>query len=148
MRANPHRRTAEQIYLFVQHLGRRLRDVDRDLGVSPTRFSALAGLAFEGPGNVGDLAAFERVSRPSMTRLVRDMERDGLVLRLPDPDDGRGVRVRITEKGRALVEAVRARKIALVEVHLRGLEPQALTAIGSSFAALDELAEPREETDA
>jgi DNA-binding MarR family transcriptional regulator len=145
MEANPHRRTAEQIYLFVQHLGRRLRDVDRDLGVSPTRFSALAGLAFEGPGNVGDLAAFERVSRPSMTRLVRDMERDGLVRRLPDPDDGRGVRVRITDKGRALVEAVRTRKIALVETHLRGIGPEALAAIGASFDALDDLAEPQEE---
>jgi DNA-binding MarR family transcriptional regulator len=133
------RAEAERIYVFVQHLGRRLRDIDRVFGISPTRFSALAGLAFDGPTSVSELAAFERVKRPSMTRLVQDMERDGLVERRPDPDDGRGVRIRITTRGRALVERVRQRKIGLVEDFLQYLEPDVLRTIGTSFKALEGL---------
>ena len=40
----------ERIYLFVQHLGRRLRDIDARAGLTPTRFSALASLRFHADG--------------------------------------------------------------------------------------------------
>ena len=136
MTAIDHRREAERIYVFVQHLGRRLRDIDQAFGISPRRFSALAGLAFDGPTSVGELAAFERVKRPSMTRLVQDMERDGLIQRRPNPTDGRGVRIRITTRGRALVEQVRQRKIALVADFLAQLDPETLSAVRISFEAL------------
>jgi DNA-binding MarR family transcriptional regulator len=123
----------ERIYLFVQHLGRRLRDIDARAGLTPARFSALASLRFHGSRNIGELAADERVKAPSMTRLARDMTRDGLLTRRPDPADGRGVRIELTAKAAALFDAVRAAKIALVADYL---------AIEVAFAALDELAEP------
>jgi DNA-binding MarR family transcriptional regulator len=134
----------ERIYLFVQHLGRRLRDIDARAGLTSSRFSALASLRFHGSRNIGDLAADERVKPPSMTRLVRDMERDGLIRRSPDPDDGRGVRVELTEAAAALFDATRATKIALVADYLGGLAPPTQAAIRIAFAALDELAEPTE----
>ena len=136
MSTNDPRRDAERIYVFVQHLGRRLRDIDQAFGISPRRFSALAGLAFDGPTSIGELAAFERIARPSMTRLVQDMERDGLIQRRPDPTDGRGVRIRITARGRALVEEIRQRKIALVADFLAQLDPPTLSAVSVSFEAL------------
>ncbi|MFC3077278.1 MarR family winged helix-turn-helix transcriptional regulator [Phenylobacterium terrae] len=133
----------EQIYLFVQHLGRRLRDIDLQAGLSPARFSALASLAFHGPANVGELAQFERVSRPAMTRLARDMERAGLIRRRPDPQDRRGVRIEPTARGLALVEAVRTAKIALVAEHLDRLEPALRAQAAAVFGALEDLAEPQ-----
>jgi len=136
-------REAEQIYVFVQHLGRRLRDIDRACGISPARFSALAGLAFDGPTNISELAAFERVKRPTMTRLIQDMERDGLVERHADPVDGRGVRIRISVRGRRLVQQVRQRKIALVQEFLDKLDPKAVAAIGGTFDTLFTLGVPR-----
>src|SRR5215510_13319233 len=142
MADDKHHDDAERIYLFVQHLGRRLRDFDREVGMSNRRFSALAGLAFEGPTNVGELATFERVKRPAMTRLVQDMERAHLVERLADPHDGRGVRIRITQHGRALVKRVRERKIAFVQAYLENLAASDRAAIRTAFAALDDLAEP------
>src|SRR5690242_20267861 len=99
-----HQSDSERLYLLVQHLGRRLRDVDLAHGISSARFSVLAHLAFHGADNVGELAAAERVSRPAMTRLVRDMERSGLVRKAVDSRDGRGVRVELTAKGRSLLE--------------------------------------------
>ena len=146
MTTGSHGREAEQIYVFVQHLGRRLRDIDRAFAISPARFSALAGLAFDGPTNISELAAFERVKRPTMTRLVQDMERDGLVERHADPVDGRGVRIRITVRGRRLVQQVRQRKIALVQEFLDMLDPKAVSAIGGTFDALFTLGVPRTAT--
>ena len=134
----------EQIYLFVQHLGRRLREIDARAGLTPARFSALASLRFHGSKNVGELAADERVKPPSMTRLVRDMRRDGLLSSIPDPDDGRGVLVEMTAKATRLFDAIRAEKIALVAEYLATLPPDERSAIRRAFAALEELAEPTE----
>src|ERR1700722_6706315 len=126
----------ERIYLFVQHLGRRLRDIDARAGLTPARFSPLASLRFHGSRNIGDLAADERVRPPSMTRLVRDMERVGLLTRTPDPADGRGVLIEPTPRAIALFDAVRAEKIALVADYLETLRGPARTALKTAFAAL------------
>src|SRR5471030_2786753 len=131
----------ERIYLFVQHLGRRLRDIDARSGLTPTRFSALASLRFHGSRNIGDLAVDERVRAPSMTRLARDMERDGLLTRTADPADGRGVLIELTPLAVALFDKVRGEKIALVADYLADLTEPAKVAITIAFAALDDLAQ-------
>jgi DNA-binding MarR family transcriptional regulator len=134
----------ERIYLFVQHLGRRLREIDTSFGLTPARFSALASLHIHGSRNISDLAADERVKRPSMTRLVRDMERDGLLRRAPDPNDGRGVLIKLTPRAASLFKVARSTKIALVADYLHSLSPKTRTAIKIAFGALDDLAVPPE----
>ena len=113
---------AEAFYLVVLHIARLLKEVDLALGISTARFSSLASLQFHGTTNIGELAADENVSRPNMTRLVRDMAKAGLVATEPDPRDGRGVLVRITGQGRRLVKRSRDRKIAMVQDLLGKLE--------------------------
>jgi DNA-binding MarR family transcriptional regulator len=138
MAESKNRSDSERLYLVVQHLGRRLRDVDLEMGISPARFAVLAHLAFHGANNVGELAVLERVSRPAMTRLVRDMEKDGLVRRLPDSTDGRGVIVSLTAKGRSVLERVRNRKVALIEKELAPMDDAARQAVKIAVAALGE----------
>jgi DNA-binding MarR family transcriptional regulator len=58
----------------------------------------------EGPIRLTALAAKEGVSQPSMTQLVQRLERQGLVTRLADPDDGRAALVGITGQGQALLD--------------------------------------------
>ena len=50
----------------------------------------------------GELAARLRVEPPTVTRMLQRLESCGLVQRRRDPDDARGVRVYLTERGRAL----------------------------------------------
>jgi DNA-binding MarR family transcriptional regulator len=50
------------------------------------------------------LATKEGVSQPSMTQLVQRLERQGLVARLADPDDGRAALIGITVQGQALLD--------------------------------------------
>jgi DNA-binding MarR family transcriptional regulator len=55
---------------------------------------------------LGDLAADLDSTPRNITGLVDHLERDGLVERVPDPDDRRSVRARLTETGKARIEAI------------------------------------------
>lgn len=68
-----------------------------ELGES--RYCVLAALS-DGPMTVSGLAAHERVSTPSMSKLVTSMTHSGLVQRVRDESDGRRVDVSLTEGGR------------------------------------------------
>jgi DNA-binding MarR family transcriptional regulator len=69
-------------------------------GVRPSYGSVLMPL-FERDGlRLGEIAARARLSKQSMTALVRQCEDDGFVRRRRDPADGRAFRVELTPRGR------------------------------------------------
>jgi len=60
---------------------------------------------------VTGLADLLGVDAPSVTRKIQQLERDGLVARHADPDDGRATRIELTPAGRRTLERVlRARR--------------------------------------
>jgi DNA-binding MarR family transcriptional regulator len=80
----------------------------RGLGLGD--YSVLAILRSRG-GPSGELppkalAEATYVTSGGMTNLVKRLESNGLVARRPDPGDGRGTLVRITDAGRALIDSV------------------------------------------
>ena len=74
----------------------------KDLSASATL--VLNRVNQEGPMRLTALAAAEDTSQPAMTQLVQRMERQGLLERLSDPEDGRAALVAISAAGRALWE--------------------------------------------
>lgn len=93
---------AESLRFAVLHLSRGLRESGK-LGES--RFCVLAALS-NGSMTVSALASHERVSVPSMSKLVTAMVAAGLVSRERDAEDARRVEVSITDAGRkAFAEA-------------------------------------------
>ena len=48
-----------------------------------------------------DLARFAKIEQPPMAQMLARMERDGLILRAPDPADGRSSRITLTEIAKA-----------------------------------------------
>jgi DNA-binding MarR family transcriptional regulator len=76
-------------------------------GMSLTSLSTLATLDRTGPRRITDLAVIEGVTQPSMTVLVRSLERSGLVERRGDPTDKRVALIAITVKGTELLRARR-----------------------------------------
>ena len=55
---------------------------------------------------LGDLADDLSTTPRNITGLVDHLERDGLVERVPDPDDRRSVRARLTEAGKVRIQAI------------------------------------------
>lgn len=65
----------------------------------PCRF-VLHAIMMHGPVRMSEIGRHMGISRPYMTALVDKLVDDGLVERVPDPNDRRAVLVRITEAGR------------------------------------------------
>ena len=66
-----------------------------------------------------DLARFAKVEQPPMAQMLARMERDGLIQRSPDPDDGRSSRIVLKEAALArMPEAV----VALLQGNREALE--------------------------
>jgi DNA-binding MarR family transcriptional regulator len=122
VRTSVREETAELVRLAVARSSRRLRQqAGREL--SPSRAAALATIAREGPLTPSALAAIERISRPTTTRLIARLKEQGLVECTPDPNDGRSYLVALSEDGSALRELRRARKQAYIARLLDGADP-------------------------
>jgi DNA-binding MarR family transcriptional regulator len=65
---------------------------------------AIKGHRGDAPPTVGDLAGYLLLRPHSTVELVDRAEAAGLVQRTPDPDDGRVVRVRLTETGDRILQ--------------------------------------------
>ena len=104
---------ATEVRLLAGRLIRRLRQ-EAGGGLTPSQLSALASVERLGPIHLGALARVEGVSPPSLTRAVDRLEEQGAVRRVPDPVDGRAVRVEITPGGRAAIEDLRTARDAFL----------------------------------
>jgi DNA-binding MarR family transcriptional regulator len=104
-------------------------------GLSHTDWKILGALRWAGPPyrrSAGELAKIADLSSGAMTNRLDQLEEAGLVRRLRDPGDRRGVLVEPTEKGQTLRDetvGVQGRKEALVISALDKRERQQLNAL-------------------
>jgi MarR family transcriptional regulator, lower aerobic nicotinate degradation pathway regulator len=70
-------------------------------GVRRKHFSVMVALDDSGPTSQAQLGRRLALDRSDLHAIVADLEREGLIDRERDPDDGRRNRVRLTAKGRA-----------------------------------------------
>jgi DNA-binding MarR family transcriptional regulator len=111
---------ASRLRHAIARSARRLRQ-EAGTDLSPSLSAALATVDRHGPLTPSELAARERVQRPTITRVVCRLEEAGLVERAADPSDGRSALIAITPAGRALLEAGRTRKDAFLSERLEAL---------------------------
>jgi DNA-binding MarR family transcriptional regulator len=131
---------AERLTLAVGRLNRRLQAATG--GLSHGLLSAMAVISKRGPLRLSDLAQFEGVAAPSMTRTVAELEARGYVVRRQDPDDGRAVLVEAAEAGTAAVLDARTTRAQLVSELLAGLDEKDAAAIAAALPALERLTDP------
>ena len=101
--------------------------------------SALSSAERQGSLTMRDLCHAEQVQPPTMTRIVAALVEAGLVVREPDPIDGRVAWVKVTPDGRRLLERSRRRKEAYLAKALRSLEPEELRTLEAAAEILERL---------
>ncbi|MFI9363772.1 MarR family winged helix-turn-helix transcriptional regulator [Kitasatospora sp. NPDC053057] len=80
-------------------------------GLTPSQTAVLSRLIMDGPASASVLAAAERVRPQSMAATLAVLEGRGLVVRRPDPEDGRRQLVGLSETGLAwIADSRRARE--------------------------------------
>lgn len=93
-------------------------------GLSPSQLALLDAVAADGPLLVGQVAERAGVSGPSATRMLKQLERRGVVTRQRSTDDEREVLVDLTQQGRTLVARQRDALRERQRLHYAALSPQ------------------------
>jgi len=82
-----------------------------------------------GPLRTSELASFSDVSQPTATTVISSLEARDLVVRTPDPDDGRASLLEITTLGRTTFESAHHRVLDRLAVITEDLDDQAAAAL-------------------
>src|SRR6266536_4491936 len=140
MRTTSQADLAVRLRLAIARAARRLRQ-EAEEELSPSQGAALATIDRHGPLTPSELAARERIQRPTATRLIARLEQAGLVDRARDPQDGRSCLVALTPGGRELLARIRGRKNAYLSRRLRELDPDERAVLDRAAAILERLLE-------
>ncbi|MCU1440655.1 MAG: MarR family transcriptional regulator [Rhodoglobus sp.] len=97
---------------------------------------ALKTLSRRSPMRLADLTASEQVTQPAMTQIVSRLERDGMVERHKDPDDGRAVLVHITDVGIKVIASRQSDRLDQLTRLFERLTEDERTSITSALPAL------------
>jgi DNA-binding MarR family transcriptional regulator len=130
---------AARLRLALARLTRRLRQ-HTPQSLSSSQVSTLASVEELEPVRLSDLAVVEGVSLPTQSRVVASLERHRLLVRKPDPDDGRAAQLHITAIGRERLEQLRTERSAFLVERLSTLTEAQRTALADALDALEILA--------
>src|SRR5829696_3830324 len=137
---SPDQQLASRLRLAIARSARRLRQ-EAGTDLSPSLTAALATIERHGPLTPSELAARERVQRPTVTRVACRLEEEGLVTRAPDPADRRSALITVTPAGRTLLAAARTRKDAFLSERLEALAPEDRATLERAAALLEDMLE-------
>lgn len=104
------RREAELVFMaMVIQAGRRYRaqldDKLREVGIGTAAMETLSTIeTLPKPITQTEVAARMGIEGPTLTRMIKKLERDGLVMRKRDASDGRANVIELSPAGRALLE--------------------------------------------
>ena len=121
---------------LARHLDLARRHAFAAHGLETWEFDVLSALRRAGPPyelSPGRLLRETLVTSGTMTNRIDKMAARGLVARLPDPDDRRGVRVRLTDSGRAAVDAALDALLDSERELLAGLAPAERRRLGTAL---------------
>lgn len=131
--------------MVIENLTRILIRLPSIEKLSFTTLSVLHTLSRKTPMRLTELTATEQVTQSAITQLVTRLERDRLVKRLPDPNDGRVVQVHITASGMDVIESRRLDRITQLSRFIEGLTLGEINAIATALPALKRLVEQGED---
>jgi DNA-binding MarR family transcriptional regulator len=114
---------AGHLRLTIVRTARRLRQ-EAGGELSPSLTAALSTVERHGPLTPSEVAARERIQRPTATRVLARLEEQGLIERMADPRDGRSSLLTTTAAGRALLAALRTRTTAFLAHRIEKLDPE------------------------
>jgi DNA-binding MarR family transcriptional regulator len=131
----------EQALTRVSYLAARARQHERlmhtaGLTLDRAAASILRNIAESEPLRPGMLAVRLSVEASHVSRQLRQLEKDGYVVRVPDPDDSRAHRIQLTDAGTAAVDAMREAGRRGMEVALAHWSPEDLHQLATLFHRL------------
>lgn len=126
---------ANRLRPALLRLNRELRREIHSLGVTGGQVSLLIKIQKEPGIGIRELAQWERMSTPGMSKYVARLESSGLVRRT-ELQDRRRVGLELTPEGARVLTSVKRRRTAWLAERLRGLSPAELEAVDAAIEPL------------
>lgn len=120
-------------------LGREFRRVD-DGRLTPTQLSVLGSIMRNGPVSIGRLAELERLSPPTVSKVIVTLEDEHLVVRVHNRQDRRVCQVAVSDAGQAWIAAGRAERNAVLAARLAVLSDHDRAVLEAATPILERLA--------
>ena len=105
--------------------------------LTPSHAWLLAQLSSSGPLRIGALALALGIDNSTITPQIQRLERDGLIVRRPDPRDRRAALVEITRAGKQVLGRLQRSRQAMLTEKLRewpAVERESVAAVVSRLA--------------
>jgi len=128
---------APQVHEAFSRLSRRLRALNLPYGLTNEKLSTLATVAAQEPISVSALAKAEIVSLPTMSNMVAKLAAEGLVERVKDKLDGRGVLVSTTAKGSVIYQGAMQQSLSHLKGTLGAMKPEQLATVRTLLSSLE-----------
>ncbi len=109
--------------------------------VTQSQVAVLATLSHHGDSTIGQIADHEHVQPPSASRIVSNLERQGLVVRRTDGEDRRRVLIGLSPEGKEYLAEVRRAGTSWLGSRLSGLGDDELARLGAALPVLERLLE-------
>ena len=134
---------AAHLRIAIVRTARRLRQeaAAETTGLTPTSVAALATIERHGPLTPSEIAKIERVKRPTITRTLGCLEREGLIDRATDPQDGRSSLISVNGAGRERLRRLRGRKNAYLAKRMRDLSAEEVETLERATEILERMRE-------
>ena len=139
--SSPLERAIAQLLIANGKLTRRLQAVSNLRHLTWSQVAVLARLDDGGPTTPADLARAEAVKPQSMSGTLANMEAEGLVVRMPDPNDGRQILFGLTDEGRETRRAVRLARQDWLRSAMASMSDKDLQTIEKAVTLLSKVAD-------
>jgi len=108
----------------------------REHGLTIGRWQVLSVLSRFDGSRIGTIADLSGGEQPAISRIIDQMERDGLVRRRASLHDNRAVEVWITDQGRGVLDALMPHAEAFVARMVRTLDESEIRQLGNMLERL------------
>jgi len=115
-----------QLFRIVNQLTLNLKNDLRPAKMTLARWRTLSVLTATDGRSMGELARYMVIEQPALSRVIDQMERDGLVTRHLANNDNRVVQVYLTDAGRQMFKQIRPLELRHYEQTIKGFEPAEL----------------------
>ena len=132
--------TLESADRLRRAVGDMVRTIQQREDLPDGLIQTLGFLLREGPQSIAQLARLRRIRHQSMSAAVAELEGKGLVVRSPDPADGRSLIIVLTDAGAALVQQSRDdRSSAILRAAESALTPDELATLARTADLFDKV---------
>jgi DNA-binding MarR family transcriptional regulator len=130
---------ATRLRRIAAKLNRELNDTASDQGLTPTQAVVLNDIVNREQTTIAELVAFEGLNPTMLSRVVTHLVNEGLVRRIPDPNDGRSALFESTKAGAAISKRIIKARTAMVSTCFNRLQEDEAESIRQALPALEAL---------